>query len=154
MCVRCGTGTIAWCTDTYRHGESATPLQPGDPVAVPTTTANSGLRSSALFDEFDDLVQDLAEAYEELDDAARAEYIAKLRGSVAPEAEDTSPGLPERQYKVVVYEVTDTKSLCSLPNCPLDHKRWSEIVHRDISASTPWDAVRNWAGEMTDYESQ
>jgi len=31
MCVRCGTGRVAWCTDPYRHGESAEPVSPGDP---------------------------------------------------------------------------------------------------------------------------
>jgi hypothetical protein len=34
MCVRCGTGRIAWCTDPYRHGESAEPVSPGDPPVV------------------------------------------------------------------------------------------------------------------------
>jgi hypothetical protein len=37
MCVRCGTGRIAWCTDPYRHGESAEPVSPGDPPAVAET---------------------------------------------------------------------------------------------------------------------
>jgi len=38
MCVRCGTGRIAWCTDPYRHGESASPVSPGDPPVVTGTT--------------------------------------------------------------------------------------------------------------------
>lgn len=38
MCVRCGTGAIAWCTDPYRHGESAEPVSPGDPPVVTETT--------------------------------------------------------------------------------------------------------------------
>jgi hypothetical protein len=38
MCVRCGTGRIAWCTDPYRHGESAEPVSPGDPPVVTETT--------------------------------------------------------------------------------------------------------------------
>jgi hypothetical protein len=33
MCVRCGTGRIAWCTDPYRHGESTEPVMPGEPPA-------------------------------------------------------------------------------------------------------------------------
>jgi hypothetical protein len=33
MCVRCGTGGIAWCTDPLRHGDSAEPVQPGQPPA-------------------------------------------------------------------------------------------------------------------------
>lgn len=37
MCVRCGTGRIVWCTDPYRHGESAEPVSPGDPPAVAET---------------------------------------------------------------------------------------------------------------------
>jgi hypothetical protein len=37
MCVRCGTGRIAWCTDPYRHGESAEPVSPGDPPVVAET---------------------------------------------------------------------------------------------------------------------
>jgi hypothetical protein len=40
MCVRCGTGGIAWCTDPYRHGESAEPVSPGDPPAVAGLTAD------------------------------------------------------------------------------------------------------------------
>jgi len=39
MCVRCGTGRIAWCTDPYRHGESAEPVSPGDPPAPGTAPA-------------------------------------------------------------------------------------------------------------------
>lgn len=31
MCVRCGTGRVAWCTDPMRHGESAEPVSPGEP---------------------------------------------------------------------------------------------------------------------------
>lgn len=31
MCVRCGTGRIAWCTDPMRHGESDEPVSPGEP---------------------------------------------------------------------------------------------------------------------------
>jgi hypothetical protein len=38
MCVRCGTGRIAWCTDPYRHGESAEPVSPGDPPVVTEAT--------------------------------------------------------------------------------------------------------------------
>lgn len=38
MCVRCGTGRIAWCADPYRHGETAEPVSPGDPPAVTGTT--------------------------------------------------------------------------------------------------------------------
>lgn len=38
MCVRCGTGRVAWCTDPYRHGESAEPVSPGDPPAVAEAT--------------------------------------------------------------------------------------------------------------------
>lgn len=34
MCVRCGTGRIAWCTDPYRHGESDEPVAPGQPPIV------------------------------------------------------------------------------------------------------------------------
>ena len=34
MCVRCGTGRIAWCTDPYCHGESIEPVSPGDPPVV------------------------------------------------------------------------------------------------------------------------
>jgi hypothetical protein len=37
MCVRCGTGRIAWCTDSYRHGESTEPVSPGDPPVVTET---------------------------------------------------------------------------------------------------------------------
>ena len=31
MCNRCGTGSIAWCADPYRHGESIEPVEPGEP---------------------------------------------------------------------------------------------------------------------------
>jgi hypothetical protein len=33
MCVRCGTGRVARCTDPYRHGESTEPVMPGRPPA-------------------------------------------------------------------------------------------------------------------------
>ena len=33
MCVRCGTGAIAWCTDLMRHGESAEP-SPGQSMTA------------------------------------------------------------------------------------------------------------------------
>ena len=38
MCVRCGTGAIAWCTDPMRHGEPAESVRPGEP---PVTSALS-----------------------------------------------------------------------------------------------------------------
>jgi len=54
MCVRCGTGRVAWCTDPYRHGESAEPVSPGDPPAV----ANPGT------EELRHLAADLLELHE------------------------------------------------------------------------------------------
>jgi hypothetical protein len=52
MCVRCGTGRIAWCTDPYRHGESAEPVSPGDPPVV--TRRLEDRNSAQMFDAFPD----------------------------------------------------------------------------------------------------
>jgi hypothetical protein len=44
MCVRCGTGRIAWCTDPHRHGESTEAVSPGDPPVLDTAPAPGGTR--------------------------------------------------------------------------------------------------------------
>jgi hypothetical protein len=31
MCVRCGTGSVAWCTNPMRHGDSSRAVSPGEP---------------------------------------------------------------------------------------------------------------------------
>lgn len=44
MCVRCGTGRIAWCTDPYCHGESTEAVSPGDPPVLDTAPAPGDAR--------------------------------------------------------------------------------------------------------------
>jgi hypothetical protein len=34
VCVRCGTGRVAWCTDPMRHGDSAVAVAPGEAPVV------------------------------------------------------------------------------------------------------------------------
>jgi len=96
MCVRCGTGRVAWCTDPYRHGESAEPVMPGQPTQGAVTEwalsyihrplAGSGLPARRVIQPYPD-------------EAMAREAVASIR-EMAPEDEprlmrrDVGPWIP------------------------------------------------------------
>lgn len=101
MCVRCGTGVVAWCTDPMRHGESQVALSPEEPLISELGLQRKDMVIFRLTGR-----EDIGAAYEPVAGfiiTARSEIDARALASTDPGDEGSDYWLLEANCEAVGY---------------------------------------------------